>query len=691
MPYLRAVLLVLSFTACFVSSRLLLAQGASSAATQAEAKSKSALSPRLMPLIKAHKGDVAVAVRHLKTGERFDHRAQQVQGTASLIKFPIMIEAYRQAEAGKVDLDELIELSEADKVPGSGILTSHFSSGLRLSLRDAIRLMIAYSDNTATNLVLDKISIAATGDTMRDWGFPETRVNAKVYRRDLSIDLPRSERYGLGSTTAHDMVELLAQLHAGELVSQDASKAMLAHLAACEDKVKFPALLPKSTKIAHKTGSVDKIRTAAGIIETASGPVALCVLTENNQDTSWGDDNAGDRLCAEVAKATFDYFAKTGSNSESKETAKSDELKVGAAGSLVEALQRTLNARSSPSPALSVDGDFGPGTEAAVKAFQKSKQIKATGVVDQATWKALGPLIMEDEPVADPETINAEKLSQKDADDPAGRPHVTCKAWTIADAASGKILWNEQGDKKLDIASTTKMMTAYLVIKHCQAHPETLDETIVFSEKADSTPGSTSGVRAGERVTVGELLYGLLLPSGNDASVAFAEHLGARLGDESDEDDPAIDRFIGAMNRAAAELEMNDTHFVNPHGLTAKGHLSTCNDLVRLARAARELPLFNKVVTCRQHGCRLTSEAGYERNIKWENTNQLLPIEGYTGIKTGTTDAAGACLVSSGVRGDRELIIVVLGSAASAARYADARNLYSWAWRQLEVAAASTR
>jgi D-alanyl-D-alanine carboxypeptidase (penicillin-binding protein 5/6) len=80
----------------------------------------------------------------------------------------------------------------------------------------------------------------------------------------------------------------------------------------------------------------------------------------------------------------------------------------------------------------------------------------------------------------------------------------------------------------------------------------------------------------------------------------------------------------------------------------------------------------------------LTGEGGYTRNIKWENTNQLLPIEGYLGVKTGTTDAAGACLVSCGERGERELIVVVLGSAVSASRYADARNLYAWAWRQLE-------
>lgn len=659
--------------------------------TEKESPQKeSAVGKRIMRLVQEHAGDVAVALRHLKTGEAFEYRSREPQGTASLIKLPIMIEAYRQADAGKVALDELIELHEEDKVPGSGILTLHFSAGMRLSLRDAIRLMIAYSDNTATNLVLDKISIPATGQTMQQWGYPETRVNAKVYRRDLSIDLPRSQRYGLGSTTAHDMVDLLAKLHAGELVSRDACQAMLAHLAACDDDLKFPALLPKGVKIAHKTGSVDKIRTDAGIIETPSGAVALCVLTENNRDTSWTEDNAGNRLCAEIAKVTYDYFSSRPSVSspnlanQGAESGQGDALEIGASGRLVEALQRTLNARAEPSPNLDIDGDFGPATEKAVKAFQQSRQLEITGLVDSSTWKALGPLLMEDAPVAEPEVINGAELARKAPDDPNGPPHVTCKAWTIADAATGEVLWDDRGDVRLDIASTTKIMTALLVIRYCQAHPEALDETIVFSEQADATPGSTSGVRAGERVPVSELLYGLLLPSGNDASVAFAEHFGDRLGEASDADRPALERFVNAMNRTAEELGMSNTHFANPHGLTAAGHRSTCNDLVRLARAARELPLFKQIVSTRQHGSRLVGESGYQRNVKWENTNQLLPIEGYSGVKTGTTDAAGACLVSCGQRGDRELIVVVLGSAASAARYADTRNLYAWAWRQLD-------
>ena len=172
------------------------------------ARAATALSDRLMPLINAHKGHVAVAVKNLKTDEAFAYHDTEPMPTASMIKFPIMIEAYRQAEVGTLDLDQPVELKETDKVPGSGILTPHFSAGASFALRDAIRLMIAFSDNTATNLVIDQIGLPATAQTMAKMGFANTKLHSKVFRRDTSIFPERSKRFGLGSTTAADMVAL---------------------------------------------------------------------------------------------------------------------------------------------------------------------------------------------------------------------------------------------------------------------------------------------------------------------------------------------------------------------------------------------------------------------------------------------------------------------------------------------------
>lgn len=266
------------------------------------------LESRLAPLAKAHKGHATLAVKNLKTGERYDIRGDEVMPTASLIKFPVMVEAYRQSEAGTLDLGAIVTLRKEDKVPGSGILTTHFSDGATFPVRDAIRLMIAFSDNTATNLVLDRIGIESTAQTMEALGFPNTKIHSKVYRRDTSKFPERSKQYGLGSTSAFEMIRLLEKLQNKELVSPSASEAMLAHLRTCDDKDKFPRYLPEGTRIAFKTGSVDDIRTCAGLIETASGTIALCVMTRENEDRRYVPDNAGNRLCADVAREVFQHF-----------------------------------------------------------------------------------------------------------------------------------------------------------------------------------------------------------------------------------------------------------------------------------------------------------------------------------------------------------------------------------------------
>jgi D-alanyl-D-alanine carboxypeptidase (penicillin-binding protein 5/6) len=637
------------------------------------------LAERVTPLITAHEGKVAVAIKHLTSGESFVHEADTPMPTASLIKLPVMIEAYRQAAEGKLDLAQQVTLKDEDKVPGSGILTTHFSGGTAISLRDAVRLMIAYSDNTATNLVLAKIGLPATAETMEKLGLPNTKVHAFVFRQGSSIFPERSKEFGLGSTTASDMIRLLEDLHAKKLVTPAACDEMLAHLRTCEDK-RIPKLLPAGTKVAHKTGSVAAVRTAAGIIEAKSGPIALCVLTRDNKDQRWTAENAAEVLTSKIALAAFEHFEK-GQTAESKPA--DNVLKLGASGDLVQAVQRTLNARLDPSPELSIDGDYGPATKAAVQAFQRSRSLEATGEVGPETFKALGPLV-EAEVVAAPETVNAAELPRQPREKLDGPPLVTCKAWAIGDAKTGELLHGDKAEAKLDIASTTKLMTAYIVCKLAEADPNVLDEVVTFSAAADKTIGSTADVREGEQVSVGELLYGLMLPSGNDAATALAEHFGGRLADdktsgEREPPEPAA-AFVVVMNREAEKLGMADTRYENPHGLTAKEHKSSARDQLKLASAALQLPHLRTVISTRQHGTKLIGPGGYERNIVWKNTNRLLGIDGYLGVKTGTTDAAGACLIACGERDGRELVVVVLGSTSSDARYVDARNLFRWAW-----------
>jgi serine-type D-Ala-D-Ala carboxypeptidase (penicillin-binding protein 5/6) len=649
----------------------------------AQTPTEKQIADAVRPLVDAFQGEVAVSVLHLESGLKWSHRGDIPMPTASLIKLPVMIEAHRQLAAGKVKLDQKIELKTEERVPGSGILTQHFSPGTTISLRDAIRLMIVYSDNTATNMVVDAIGLPATTAAMKELGYPETQLNAKVFKRETSIAPDRSEKFGLGSTTADDMVSLLARLKRGELANADSTAMMIDDLINCDDKSRFPLKLPKAVKVAHKTGSVTRVRTDAGLLMTPECNIALCVLTDKNVDTRWSDDNAGNVLAANIAKAVFDVLSPKTPAPANPE--KDGSLTLGATGELVEALQRTLNARSNPATKLSVDGDFGPATEAAVRAFQRQKQIEPTGVVDVATWKALGELVDREEPVPAPEVVNSQALEITPKDDPFGPPQVSCGAWTIVDGQDGATIAAVTADKKMHIASTTKLMTAFIVLRIAAKDPSALDDIVTFSQRADETVGSTSGVRAGEQLTVRELLYGLMLPSGNDASVAFAEHFGRRLENAAPaiNDQVAYDHFIEEMNKTAKELGMNSTNFVNPHGLTAAEHQSTASDLALLARHALKLPGLRAYVACRQHGCTVTGPGGYQRNIKWENTNRLLAIDGYIGVKTGTTDAAGACLISCSQRNGKELIVVVLGAINSDARYIDSRNLHSFGWRKV--------
>lgn len=647
---------------------LLCALAAWQLATEPPAHAQS-LSERIEPLIAKHQGTVCVAIKHLATGETFFHRPQDVVPTASLIKFPVMIEYYRQVDAGKLSGDRMVTLAQEDKVPGSGILTDHFANSSVLPLETINHLMIAFSDNTATNLVLDQIGIANVAKTMQQLGLPETQIHSKVFRRDTSIAQDRSQKYGLGSTTAADMLSLLEQLHARKLVSPEASERMLTHLLSCDDKTKLLRFLPKEIKGYHKTGAVNESRTDAGLFDTPSGWIAMVCLTSENQDKSWGDSNAAEILCGRIAQETYEHFHPI-----PQDQVEPQVLKLGANGPLVEALQSALNQKLNPSPNLSVDGDFGGMTEQAVARFRRENGLDAVGLVDSKVWDKLGEISLDPNPIPTPEPL-AELLPS----DANGTPIVSCKAWAVADARTGKIIAGDRQDVPLDIASTTKMMTVLLIAKEIENDPNVLEESISFSQRADQTIGSSATVRAGESIRLKDALYGLMLPSGNDASVALAEWYGLRKGAAERKLDP-LKLFIDAMNEQATELKMNQSTFRNTHGLTHPEHKSSCADLITLARELMKFPLVMEIVQTRQYSCTVKGQEGYTRRLSWTNTNQLLDRQGYLGFKTGTTDAAGACLVSLSRMEDDETIVVVLGASGSAARYSDSRNLHRWSW-----------
>ncbi len=236
-------------------------------------------------------------------------------------------------------------------------------------------------------------------------------------------------------------------------------------------------------------------------------------------------------------------------------------------------------------------------------------------------------------------------------------PQVSAAAAVIVDLDSGITLYARNADVPRPPASTVKIMTALLVLRKADVREE-----VIVSANAAATGGSRMGLVAGERLTVLDLLYGLLLPSGNDAAVALAEHVA---GSEA--------AFVAEMNREAARLGLQHSRFANPHGLDAEGQFTSAADLVIIARAALDYPVFTEIV--RTPRARIAG-----RDLT--NTNELLG--GYPaadGIKTGTTDAAGECLVASVSRQGHRVIAVVLGSQD---RYTDIRALLNYAqagWR----------
>ena len=213
---------------------------------------------------------------------------------------------------------------------------------------------------------------------------------------------------------------------------------------------------------------------------------------------------------------------------------------------------------------------------------------------------------------------------------------VSARRGILVDGTTGRVLWERAPDERSLIASTTKIMTALVVCRRCNV----LDRVRIPKE-AVGIEGSSLYLKEGEVLTVQELLYGLMLHSGNDAAVALALYCGG-----------TVEGFAELMNDKARELGMENTHFSNPHGLDAPDHYSTARDLATLARYAMEDPIFRQTVATRQ------VKIG-ERYLT--NHNKLLwRVEGANGVKTGYTKAAGRLLVSGANRNGRQLIAVTI-------------------------------
>ena len=221
---------------------------------------------------------------------------------------------------------------------------------------------------------------------------------------------------------------------------------------------------------------------------------------------------------------------------------------------------------------------------------------------------------------------------------------ISAKSAILIDSKSGRVIFQHNSCEKMPMASTTKIMTGLIA---CES--KHLDDVVKASPFASGTEGSSLWLKPGEAQTLENLVYGLMLKSGNDAAVAIAEHLGGN-----------VDAFALLMNEKAKKLGAKNTHFENPHGLDSEEHYTTAHDLAIIAREAMKIKEFRKNVSTKTYSIPMQGEK-WDRALK--NHNKLLwQYEGCTGIKTGFTKKSGRCLVSSAKKGNEEYICVTLNA-----------------------------
>ncbi len=255
------------------------------------------------------------------------------------------------------------------------------------------------------------------------------------------------------------------------------------------------------------------------------------------------------------------------------------------------------------------------------------------------------------------EIVNDIESIETNSNDPQ-LPTINSRAYVVIDRKSNTILVGKNENQKKKMASTTKIMTALVVIEHVN-----LSDIVEISKKAASTGGSRLGLKTGDKITISDLLYGLMMRSGNDAAVALAEYVAGSISD-----------FANLMNEKANSLGLSNTHFVTPHGLDEDEHYTTAYELALLSNYAMNNEIFAKIVGTKNYTITIN---GYPKVLT--NTNELLGVlNGVYGIKTGFTNGANRCLVTCCKRSNMDIICVVLGADTKKYRTTDSVKLIEY-------------
>ena len=244
-------------------------------------------------------------------------------------------------------------------------------------------------------------------------------------------------------------------------------------------------------------------------------------------------------------------------------------------------------------------------------------------------------------------------------------PKTNSRRYIVYDRISKSMIIGKNEDVKSAMASTTKIMTTIVILEKAD-----LNEKVTVSAKAGGTGGSRLGLKRGDKASVRDLLYGLMLRSGNDAAVALAEHVGG-----------SVKGFAELMNEKASELGLTNTHFVTPHGLDDANHYTTALELAKLTDYAMDNETFAKIV-----GTKSTTIYINNQSRQINNTNELLGVlNGVVGVKTGFTNNAGRCLVTETKRNNMDIITIVLGADTKKDRTKDSVNLIEYTFSKYKM------
>ena len=266
-----------------------------------QTQTPSSLDARVRAETTPFKGKVFLFAKNLDTGETFSLNGDERVRTASTIKIAVMIEGFGRVAEGRAKWTDELVLTKAARYGGSGVLPE-LADGLRLTLRDCVNLMMLISDNTATNLVLDYLTTDAVNARMNSLGFKSTRIMRRVGSGGESKEGKNSDnkRFGLGATTPHEMIEILAKLDRGEIISPAASKEMLDLMKREQARYAIGRTIA-DVPMASKYGALDHLRSCVALVYSKRGKIAMAITVDDMPDVNWSVDNPGYLLMSRLS------------------------------------------------------------------------------------------------------------------------------------------------------------------------------------------------------------------------------------------------------------------------------------------------------------------------------------------------------------------------------------------------------